>query len=416
MHSSTTSLVACALSACLLAAGAATVSAAPRSASACAAFAPQPGDAKATAEETGVLGGRPARTAYLPGGAWRTTTCDESGRPRRQVTMAPQRLPDGRVADLPVAVVERVGDRVVHSSALRGDLRLLGGRWRATVAQARAAGLAPLDPAAVTNDALPPRYDEAGVRAVARTLDGAVASRRGGIRFTRGSATPTTREARQRARAAARARGGSAPTARAAVTGDKCTLGSYSASGSKLGAGYGYYVNWSAIGAVYHADFTTQTIYGFHSWQFGYNDCGWSQAEIVGTANFGTTTQSAASADGGTAIWHGGTHVVDAGALTAGGCAGAIACTWRWTDTTGATILESNVRLNSALPWTIGWQPGFYDIWSIVTHEGGHAIPGLNDLYAASDYWAAMYGYGYTNDATKRLLALGEYNYVNWLY
>jgi hypothetical protein len=362
--------------------------------------------------ETGTLSGKPVRTTYLSGGAYRTTTCDAGGTPRRAVLMAPQRLPDGTVAQLPVEEVERNGDKIVETSALRGDLRIYGGAWRKAVSSAKARGLAPLDPASLTSLRLPPRHDEAGVLA-SSTLGRQARASSGGLRFRPGSAKPRTADAR---RLSAGRLVASKRLAKASGTGDKCTLWEYSTDGSKLAGGFGYYVNWSLIGSAYHADFTQQTIYGFHTWQFGYNDCGWSNAEIVGTANFGTTSLTAASADGGSGTWNGGTNVVDAGALSASTCAGAVACAYTWKDASGTTILESNVRLSTAMPWTVGWQPGFYDIWSVVTHEGGHAIGRFADLYNASAYWAVMYGYVNTNDATKRLLSLGEYSYINALY
>lgn len=372
-------------------------------ASTCEPFEPtQQAHAAVASAKHGTLGGRPAHTAYLNGGAYTTTRCDANGVPQRAVTMAPQRLPDGTVKPLPVEIVEQQDDgRTLVTTATRGDLRLLDGDWRTVVARAADAGLPPLDKADVTKARPPQLGDEAGVKAAAARAGLARTSRHHRIRFARGSARPATTHGRALARAAA--------------FGDKCTNPWYTADGYRWPYGWRFWVNWDLLGAQFRDVFTREMVKGVQSWQFGTNDCGWwSGSQIVPVVMVNWTSHPAASPDGATAYKYG-DGVIDFGGLTAGPCGGAIACTWRWRSTANQTNTVANVRLSSAYPYTAGWYPGYYDIWSVIAHETGHAM-GLGDLYDSYYRWTTMYGYGMTNDITKRYLARGEYLYINALY
>lgn len=351
--------------------------------------------------DQGTIGGRQARTAYFRGGVYRTTVCSAEGRPVRGVLMAPQRMPDGGIEHLPAMVTERRGKRLLQTFATRGDVRLLGSSWRRQVGRSRSSGLPPLRRRSVTAARLAPGTDEFGVRAAAR-----VARRSGGssarlLRFRRGAKVPSVRAKVW-------------PRANASAVGNKCTLNMTSPWGVKWNKPYNYYLNLGLIPTQFRQWMTVLTWYGHHTWQFRYQDCGWSQAEIFPTGWLTYTLLNAATPNGSQGAWHGGTNVIDAGPLTAGPCSGAVGCAWLWSQ--NGIALQGNVRVNHTLPYTDGWAPGHYDFWSLMAHEAGHIVAGLGDLYASPAYWAVMYGYINTNDATKRLLSYGEYQHVTNLY
>jgi len=83
---------------------------------------------------------------------------------------------------------------------------------------------------------------------------------------------------------------------------------------------------------------------------------GWSQYK-------GTTSRGLA---------HDGTNTVDWGSLNDNqDCMGALACAYNWYDNNGNPV-ESDVRFNSAEPWSLTARRGSFDIQSLAAHEFGH--------------------------------------------
>lgn len=156
---------------------------------------------------------------------------------------------------------------------------------------------------------------------------------------------------------------------------------------------------------------------------FRWNFCDWSQSPIIPTTDLGHTGQAAMDTDGRPFPTTSGMNIVDVGTLAWGICAGAVACTYTYGAYAGPMI-ETRMRLNHAMPWTVGVYPGWYDIWSVVAHEAGHSVAGARDLYPPQgtspsqdpQFWQVMFGYVYTNDNTKRVMALGDYSMVTYLY
>jgi len=309
------------------------------------------------------VGSQLRRTEYFPAGVYTTAVCDADGATRREVTMSPYKLPDGTTTSLPVSETTLQADgSIKRVEAQRPtDLHLYKGDWRTSVTAARKAGLPALEPAKVTT-----AKPAASTRAARRT-----------------SSKRTT--------------GG--PW--------KCAETGNAWSGYKWSSNsIGYYTNLGAFG-IYAPSFVSETQNAFHTWQFMYNTCSFAAppaiAEVVGTANLGTTSASYTANDG--------INVVDGGTLTSGPCSGALACT----STVGSSgaLTDADIRISTAYPWTIGASAGYYDIWSVVAHEAGHAI---GFLHSSWNDTLVMYPYTEANDTSHRYLGLGDYNILNYIY
>lgn len=82
--------------------------------------------------------------------------------------------------------------------------------------------------------------------------------------------------------------------------------------------------------------------------------------------------------------------------------------TWR--------MVAPDMLINYDFPWTDGALPGFYDVWSLATHEWGHMY-GLNHVSGgAYDDWLAMYPTLFQNDTKLRYLSQGDLNGIAALY
>lgn len=104
---------------------------------------------------------------------------------------------------------------------------------------------------------------------------------------------------------------------------------------------------------------------------------------------------------------------------------GAIAVTAIWTSSGGKVISEADTVFNSGagFTWsytnpgtcttygtcnTSGGVAGTYDIRNIGTHEFGHFLAYIADLYISRDTEMTMYGYGTTAELKKDSLAKGD--------
>ncbi len=350
-------LAALVASACLLTAASTADAAKPTIASTCLEGAPAD-DFEVRRSETGIR-----VTEYLPAGAYRTSVCGPKGEFVRSVTAEPHRLPDGKIAWLPHErrSATPVGVRAVIADY--ADFRLYEGDWRSAVAEATSAVPPPASPSRVTKSAPPPLADD--VRP---------ASARQGdpdrLELAAGAESPP-------------------PTAQR-MSDPRCGYGGYSFAYYHKTAAL-HQINLAMISVEHHPAFIENINQGFNTWQYTYNVCGFAPVGGVTAATSGYTLTPAGINDG--------IEIVDAGPLTSGSCAGAIACAYIWPD------LKHDVRLSTAFPYCVGWCPGFYDIWSVVSHEAGHVYGFGHDGTAGM----VMYPYINSNDAGNRYLWWGDY-------
>jgi len=304
-----------------------------------------------TSERHDVTADRDAtrHTEYLVGGSYRVTDCAFDGRLVRSITAEPHRLPTGELAWLPHEVTAPAKGGLASRIADYGDFDLYDGDWRKAVEEASSLVPPPPSPSKLTETTVPDRGP-----------NGYLHSPEGADRSSRSSSDP------------------------------RCSQGGYS---------FDYYfktsanhqINLSMIGVVHHPAFIENINEGFNTWQYTYNVCGFTPVNGVTASTTGFTSTPAGVNDG--------IEVVDAGPLTTGSCAGAIACAFIWPD------LKHDVRMSTAYPYCVGWCVGHYDIWSVMAHEAGHvygfghnSTPGM-----------VMYPYISTNDAGNRYLWWGDY-------
>lgn len=93
-------------------------------------------------------------------------------------------------------------------------------------------------------------------------------------------------------------------------------------------------------------------------------------------------------------------NVIDFGPLD---YANAIAVTSIWYDRSTRSILEYDMRFNTAFEWSTSGDSAKMDVQNIATHELGHAV-GLSDLYNSSFSAMTMYGYADYGETDKQTL------------
>ena len=271
-------------------------------------------------------------TEFLPRGEYRVTRCDRSGRMQVSETVGPILDPDGGIAlvtikrqEPGVTVEPLYGDPTEHSWAAD---------FRATRAARRAATLPPTVPSPTAPAAVPSRLPEpaAPAKGAGRKDD------------------PADEEKL---------------TARAAVAGDACTNSQYAHwLGAWTSRNYGYYVNRGRFN--WNDNTVTSLIISHTNWDRTFNSCGLADATNLNSWYLGSTASTIHSyADG--------QSVVDRGNMSSVGCAGALACTFVFTDAAG-TIVESDQRYNEAITFSNVGAAGAYDYQSVGTHESGHSI------------------------------------------
>jgi len=84
-----------------------------------------------------------------------------------------------------------------------------------------------------------------------------------------------------------------------------------------------------------------------------------------------------------------------------------LACTTRHKDVNN-WIYEADLRFNSAQPWVHSGQASGFDVEAVSTHEAGHWLIDLNDLYCECNEWMTMYGYTATGQVRQQTLAQGD--------
>jgi hypothetical protein len=317
--------------ACLLLIGAAAPARAAAAPGRCTPFGPPVSDTvtpEAHADGTSEL------TEYLPRGEYRVTRCGRDGRAQVSQTVSPIVDPDGGVT----LVTTRRQEPGVLVEALYGDPTERS--WAADFGASRAARkadlLPPTEPSPTPPSAVPPSLPEPAAAAAAK--------------------------APGRAQPSADADG---LTARAAVAGDACTNAQFTLwLGAWTSRNYGYAINRGRFGS--NDTTITSLIVGHTNWDRTVNSCGLADVTNLSSWYLGPTTSTIHTyADGAS--------VVDRGDMAAVGCAGALACTFVFTDAAG-TITETDQRYNQDITWSNVGAAGAYDYQSVATHESGHSI------------------------------------------
>ncbi len=290
-------------------------------------------------------------TEFLPRGEYRVTHCGRDGDFEVSDTVSPLLDPDGGVT---LVTTEHL-EPGVAVDMLYGDPteRAWAEDFRATRAARRAAVIPPTVPSPTPPAAVP-------------------------------SSLPPepAREAPGRGEKKA---DGEGLTARAAVAGDACTNSQYALwLGAWTSRNYGYYVNRSRFD--WNDNTVTSLIVSHTNWDRTANSCGIPDATNLNSWHLGSTATTIHTyADGAS--------VIDRGDMASVGCAGALACTFMFTDGAG-TITETDQRYNQAVTFSNVGASGAYDYQSVGTHESGHSI-GLthaNSSDALTMYYAVRAG------------------------
>jgi hypothetical protein len=181
-----------------------------------------------------------------------------------------------------------------------------------------------------------------------------------------------------------------------------CSTGdyNYNYNGHKSAAVHKY--NFFGIGSSYWPTFEQEINEAYNAWQYTYNVCGFTAVGGVTAAMTGYTTDTS-TPDGGATFTYNATDVIDAGPLSAGGCAGALACMTRWTNDPAR---RASGRISNAYPWCSGWCTGYWDIRAVMTHEAGHDFGFGHSI----DPYETMYASIAAGDAHTRYLWYGVYH------
>jgi len=184
--------------------------------------------------------------------------------------------------------------------------------------------------------------------------------------------------------------------ARAAVAGDACTNTQHDMwMGWWAARSYGYQVNRSRFN--YNDTSVGSIVRGHRNWDTTYNSCGLNDITNLTSAYVGSTANTMHSYPDGLSI-------TDRGNLASVGCAGALACTWNFTDGWGANT-ETDQRYSDSIAFSNVGAAGAYDFESTSTHESGHSI-GLD--HANSSDAMSMYYQIRSGTTHARSLAKGD--------
>jgi hypothetical protein len=324
----------------------------------CAPFGP-PASAAVTHDER--PDGTAELTEYLPRGEYRVTRCGRDGRPDVSETVSPILDPDGGVS----LVTTRRQEPGVIMEALYGDPT--EGTWaadfRASRAARKAATMAPTAPSPTPPSVAPSSLPERPAKGTKHTDEPAA---------------------------------GEGLAARAAVAGDACTNSQYAHwLGAWTSRNYGYYINRGRFN--WNDNTVTSLVVSHTNWDRTYNSCGLADITNLSSWHLGSTAETIHTyADG--------ESIVDRGSMSSIGCAGALACTFVFTDAAG-TITETDQRYNDAITFSNVGASGAYDYQSVGTHEAGHSI-GLH--HANSSDAMTMYYSVKSGTTHSRSLAKGD--------
>lgn len=144
---------------------------------------------------------------------------------------------------------------------------------------------------------------------------------------------------------------------------------------------------------------------GFDTWENELNPFGLPDASIIDYTYDATapTNSGAPVLDGENTISWGPTP------------SNAIAVTYYWYYRGSNELVEFDMVLGNALPWSTTGAATAYDVYNITTHEAGHTLV-LLDLYNNRDSELTMYGYGALGETKKRDLGRGDMLGVERIY
>ncbi|HEY1539022.1 MAG TPA: matrixin family metalloprotease [Solirubrobacteraceae bacterium] len=296
-------------------------------------------------------------TQFFGDGGYRVSRCDRSGHLQVSETVSPIRDPDGGVTLVPT----ETQTPTVEVSALYGDPSepAWAADFRARRAALRAAILPPTVPA--TSPA-------AGDLAGDPLLPG----------------VPVPAPA------------GGSGTAAAAIAGDACTNAQYTLwMGAWASRNYDYRINRSSFN--YNDTTVASIVDGHTNWDTTSNGCGLNDITNLTSHYLGSTSAGIHTVPDGQSI-------TDKGDLDNVGCAGALACTWLFTDA-NANATETDQRFNDDYTFSNVGAAGAYDYESVATHESGHSI-GLG--HADSSNALTMYPSIAAGSTAARTLAKGD--------
>jgi hypothetical protein len=153
---------------------------------------------------------------------------------------------------------------------------------------------------------------------------------------------------------------------------------------------------------------------GIQAWEDDTNSS--FDATFLGTTSKKTTTaEPRARMDGNNVIGWGSTNHFGSNTI-------AVVVYFYYTAT--LQMVEADMRFNQDFPWSSNGGPdgpdaiadpditpglaGFFDVQGIATHEGGHFVAGLTDIYDQTESELTMYGYGSTGELYARTLGYGD--------
>jgi hypothetical protein len=182
--------------------------------------------------------------------------------------------------------------------------------------------------------------------------------------------------------------------AQAAVASDACTNPQYAVWLSAwVNRSYAYSVNRSRFN--YNDTTVASIVAGHRNWDTTYNSCGLNDVTNLTSQHLGSTSATVHT-------YPDGQSVTDRGDLASVGCAGALACTWLFSNGAGAST-ETDQRFSQDVTFTNSGAAGAYDYESVATHESGHSI-GLdhaNSSDALTMYYSIRPGTTYARTLAK---------------
>lgn len=192
-------------------------------------------------------------------------------------------------------------------------------------------------------------------------------------------------------------------SARATLPDDSCSNGTFS-------RGPGRWPNrvsrWQSRRRTYPAEATTlnRIARGFAGWETTRDSCGFRDQPNIDAVYDGESPVG----------WH---SVADRHSVVDFGPVArlpypcnqrdVLACTTHFVGP-GNALLEADLRFNAAQPWVHSGQASGYDVTSVATHEAGHWLIDLDDLYCTCNAWMTMYGTSRRGLTRERTLARGD--------